>query len=305
MKRSLALAALAALAPLLVSCSKGKAPSGPPPTEKLALVVTPASPLLAKPEAKKPAIDVLYAGDLVYAVSPVTEKNFDRIDWKGVIDGATEAHSGATYLVHRAFLDGPSYGFRADFPSEIDVPERGWVCAEIKRAAPAAKKSQLALEACADTLRRARLPSGAFAAYIPCQIGDCPVALVQGSAVQVIAVDGLLTVRPTALPDGGGDALIVTRRFVRDDGAWTGGHLAVLGFEAGAPVQRAEIALDDIDARDPALVKNRVVSVVVTPGGVELKGERRHVLRASGSEEAKEPIHERYKLTREGLLPRL
>ncbi|MCC6526286.1 MAG: hypothetical protein IT373_26805 [Polyangiaceae bacterium] len=282
-------------------------PKPPPPappkpgTERLALVTATASPLLPKPDKNKSALDTLHAGDLVYAVSPVTEKGYDVVEWTGVLDGAEEHHGGQTFLVHRAHGDGPLYGFRVDFPSEIDVPERGFVCAAIGRGRG---ERSADLGACADRLRRAQLPSGALVAYVPCQTGACPVAAVEGDVAQVLVVDGLVDARPLALPDGGGDALLATTRFVRADGTWTGAELVVVGFAGGAPVRRGSLPLDEIDARGATEVKNRIVTAAVRGTDVHLTGESRRVVRSDGTELSKEAVDERYHLTPDGTFVR-
>lgn len=259
-----------------------------------------ASPLMSKPEGKRPALDTAHAGDLLYVVGPVTEKGYEHVDWKGVLDGAEVARSGDVYQVRRSKSDRPLYALGGDFAAETEAPDAGFLCAGIQRGAPEPRPPA---DGCADALRRVALPSGALAAYVPCQVGPCAVALWRAGELRALSVEGLVDARGLALPEGGGDALIATTRFVRADGAWTGGHVVVFGMGEGGPVRKSEIVLDEIDARQDE-VKNRVVTFEVMPEGVHLAGVLRRVRRADGEELSREPIDERYRFTRDAQMVR-
>ncbi len=285
---------------LAIALAAGCRRDPPPPTEKLARVTVTASPLMSKPEGKKPALDTAHTGDLLYVVGPVTEKGYEHVDWKGQLDGVEIARSGDAYQVRRSKSDRPLYALRGDFAEEVEVPDSGFLCAGIQRVAPEPRPPA---DGCADALRRVALPSGALAAFVPCQVGPCAVGLWRGGELRALAVEGLVEARALALPEGGGDALVAVTRFVRAGGAWTGGHVVVLGMGADGPVQKSELVLDEIDARQDE-VKNRVVTFEVTPEGVHLAGAVRRVRRSDGEVLSTEPIDERHRFTRDAQMVR-
>ncbi|MFO0758377.1 MAG: hypothetical protein U0359_17935 [Byssovorax sp.] len=110
-----------------------------------------------------------------------------------------------------------------------------------------------------------------------------------------VAIDGITTAR--VVPTEAGPALLAVSRYNREEGRLTGGVLVPIALSGSAPIALAPIPLDEIDARDPAIIKARMVRAELSwpsPGRtvVHLIGDRRETVLADGRELSRAPIDE-------------
>jgi hypothetical protein len=279
---------------ILCGCSRPEAapaPLQPLPKERATVIRSAEAPFLNELEDDESAAEVERPGTVLLVLKPLPP-----MKWKAMMGAAMAERGGPMAEVRMAPGDGILYGFKSDFGEEIDVPTTEGICAQI------AGNAALPLEArqprCKALLRRIQLPSGATVAFDPCATGPCAVALVRNGAVSSLAIEGVTSAR--LVPGEGDGTLLVTSRWIRADGAWTGSKLVPVSLAGSAPVQLADIPLDEIDARDPTKVSSRTVRVDISSGaggaGVHLVGDHRVQSRDDGRDLATTPIDETHRL---------
>lgn len=255
-----------------------------PPTERLFVVATPAAPLLDEAEDDEPATDVVHAGDLLRLARPL-----GTLKWRAPMEGVVSSREGPIAEVSRAG-ESKLFGWRSDLGEEIDAPTAAWIC-----GASGGDAGQGSVERCTSSLRRARRADGAFVAYTTQGIGPCPIVIVRAGLVNAIFVDGVSGGEQRTAGDR--STLLLTSRWVRAEGRWTGGNLVVVDVSGAIPVKRTEIPLDEIDARGAERVTNRQVKLELRGDAVHLTGERREIARADGKELSKVSIDETWPLS--------
>ncbi len=278
----------------LCACSPTKAtppPAPPLPTERVTLIKSVEAPLL--PQLKKTA--AVTEGEraglalLVVTVLP-------PMAWKAKMGAEITEREGPMAEVRTSPGDGILYGFRSDFGDEVELPTTDGICARI--AANPAIPAALLQPRCRGMLRRYRLPSGTVVAYEFCATGPCPVAVVRNGVVASIAVDGVVAAR--LVPGEGDGTLLLTSRWVRADGAWSGSRLVPVSLAGSTPVALPEIALDEVDARDPTKASSRSVRVDISSIAgsttVHLVGDHRVKARDDGRDLSTTPVDETHRL---------
>jgi hypothetical protein len=275
---------------LLGACDKPAPPppAGPPvPTERRPLVASEEAPFLSEAEDDEPAASVARAGEVVEVL-----RELGNLKWEAGLGDRTGKREGRLVEVRQAPESAILFGWKSDIGPEVDVPTAKGICEAIARdpAVPDAAKRP----SCAGLLRRVRLPDGAFAAYHVCTVGPCPVALVRDGQVRTTIVEGMHMARMMASPSG--SILLASTRWVRSDGAWTGGSFVPVKLGGPAPVVLAAIPADEVDARDATKVVTRAVKVALEatpPASLHVFGERSETARADGRKLASAPIDER------------
>lgn len=245
----IALGSLSLLA--LAAC---KQPEPPPTTERRPLIVVDEAPFLNEAEDDEAAADIGRRGEVVEQV-----RELGLLKWEAPMDGKIGKHEGRLIEVRQAPADAIHFGWKADLGPEVEVPTTGWICAALARdpaLSAAAKRTS-----CAGLLRRARLPDGAWLAYQICTTGPCPVAVVRGGHVGAVEVEGMVRARTVRSKDG--LLLLAWTRWVRLNGAWSGGSLQPIVLSGPAPTKLAPIVLDEVDARDAGKVVTRGVTVSI------------------------------------------
>jgi len=135
-------------------------------------------------------------------------------------------------------------------------------------------------------------------AYIQCAEPACPIAELSDGVVTSAVVPALSVVRVVTF--GKRQALLVWSHWMRSTD-WTGRR--VLVFLLSPPLQRiGEIAVEEVDARDPQTVSNRMGTLEILEDGLGFTGRRATVDRNTGAELSVEPVQERFVLTEEGKL---
>lgn len=267
-----------------------------PPIETMVLVRSAEAPLLGELKPKKAATEIGRAGELLFLVRPLPAM---ETGWKAEMGfrGPLAERSGPMAEVRRASGDGILHAFLSDLGDTVEVPTSGWFC---ERMAAASTVTDAARRAkCPTMLRRMRLADGAIAAFEPCVFGPCSVALWRGDVVSTIEVEGVLSGRGIA--GGPAGVLLLTTRWNREKGTWTGATLVPVALSGAAPSRLPDIALDEVDAREATQVSAREVKVEITapePGRslVHVTG-RRHVrARADGHELSSTPIDEEHRI---------
>jgi hypothetical protein len=274
---------------LLLSAACTKAP--PAPTERRPLIATAEAPLLKEAEDDEPAADIARAGEVVELV-----RELYPLRWEAKMGQTTGKRDGLLVQVRQAPGEGIFFGFKSDFGPEADVPLVPWICAAM--AADPSLPAAARRPNCNDRLRRFRMQDGAFAVYLICSEGPCPIGIVRDGHVAAIAVEGMVSAR-TVVEGGGGLGLLASTRWARSDGKWTGGALVPVELSGAAPVALPEIPLDDIDARDPTKVVARVVKTTIDekePLAVHIVGARTETTLADNRELSRVPIDERVPL---------
>lgn len=283
---------------LLLSGFASLAASGPKsqppavvPTESMTVVWSPDAPLLNEIESDEPPAEIAHAGELLWVDKPLPAM---AMKWRAPMGNGTGEREGPMSEVR--FTPGAAilYGFQVDLGRTVDVPSTKWLCEQIGRVKSLSEAARR--QPCRLHLRRTRLPSGAIVAFVPCSSGPCPIALAREGKVTAIAVDAVLSAR--VVPGGKDGTLLLTTRWSRANGQWTGGALVPVGISAGSLKRLSDIPTDAIDARDAQKVASRDVMVEITqpvPGSslVHVSGRRRDVRRADGHEFSSEPIDER------------
>jgi hypothetical protein len=282
---------------LLYGCSRPEptpTPAPPPAalaTEKVTLIKSAEAPFINELEDDEAAAEIGRAG-----MAMLVLKKLPPMKWKANMGSEPAERGGPMADVKMAPGDGILYGFQSDFGAEIDMPTTEAICAQVlaNTALPAAARQPR----CKQLLRRIHLPSGAVAAFDPCGTGPCAVAVVRDGVVSSFAVDGLTVAR--VVPGEGDGTLLITSRWIRADGAWSGSSLVPLSLAGRVPVMLPEIAVDEVDARDAKTVASRAVHVDFTTTGastvVHLVGDRRVRNRDDARELSSTPVDETHRL---------
>ncbi|MEP7121170.1 MAG: hypothetical protein ABJE95_09680 [Byssovorax sp.] len=293
-KRAIPLAA-AVFGGFLCACSRPE-PAPTPPlaplvTERVTLIKSAEAPFINELEDDESAAEIGRAGTALLVV-----KNIGPLKWKANMGEVAAERDGPMADVKMAPGDGILYGFRSDFGDEIDMPTTAAICAQV--ATNAALPAGVRQPRCQQLLRRYHLPSGAVAAFDPCATGPCVVAVVRNGVVSSLAIDGVTTAR--LVPGEGDGTLLVTSRWIRADGAWSGSRLVPVSLAGATPTLLAEIPIDEVDARDPKTVSSRSVRVdfVTTGAGtvVHLVGDQKVKARDDGHDLSTKPIDETHRL---------
>jgi hypothetical protein len=295
-KRAIVGAAAVLCGVSLFGCSRPDAPSPAPvapplATERVTLIKSAEAPFINELEDDEAAAEVERPG-----VALLIGKLLPPMKWKANMGDVMTEREGPMAEVRMAPGDGIVYGFRSDFGEEIDIPTTDAICAQIVKndALPLAARQPR----CKAMLRRFHLPSGTVVAYDPCATGPCAVAVVRNGVVSSLSFEGVTAARLVA---GAGDGtLLVTSRWIRADGAWTGSRFVPVSLAGTTPVVLPEIALDEVDARDPKQVASRSVRVELPSiaGGtvVHLVGDQRVKSRDDGHELSTSKIDETHAL---------
>ncbi len=295
-KRAIHVAA-AVFGVVLYGCSRPEptpAPAPPPAplaTERVTLIKSAEAPFINELEDDEAAAEIARTNLAMLITKPLPP-----MKWKANMGAEPAEREGPMAEVKMAPGDGLLYGFRSDFGDEIDMPTTEAICARVlgNAALPLAARQPR----CKQMLRRYHLASGAVAAFDPCATGSCAVAVVRDGVVSSFAVEGVTSAR--LVPGEGDGTLLITSRWIRADGAWSGSRLVPLSLAGSVPVLLPEIALDEVDARDPKTASSRAVRVDFTTSGgstvVHLVGDRRVKSRDDGRELSTTPVDETHSL---------
>ncbi len=279
---------ITAVASFSLGCRKPEEkPPAPqsPPTEQLTIVKSPSSPCLNGMRPAKDPVAVLRQGDLVEFIS---EKK-GHLSWKEKIDGVDATRDSDMVLIRRSPGNEQLYAFTQDFGETFDVPAASFICEGIEKAG-----IRMTFASCRENLQRHRSSSGRIAAFVMCVDGPCPVAVVDDGKVNVITVESMNSLRPLVV--GGQTIFLATHRFRRDDGKWTGGSLVPIDVSGPAPVARPEIQIDDVDARDPTIIRARSGQFEVKGNSVRVFGDRAETERDTGTDKSRVPFEETHSL---------
>ncbi len=272
---------------VMVSAMGGACQNGPSapvvPTEECLPAIVSAAPLIPRVEKDTGARDIAYSGDLVKFVRDVQE-----FQWVGKMDGAkTERNSMLMEVKH--VDDGVMrFGFRSDFGAPVRVPLTSYLCEKLKE--------QVSFEAarCPQELRRAIVNGGGLLSYYACASGPCPVGLYVGGKVRALLVESLGSGR---LFVGKTRSLLMGQaRISKDDGKQSGGVVVPIVLEGETITRAPDIAVDFIDARDVASVKQRLVSAKVSQTEVKITGEETVRSASDGTVISTKTIEEKYPL---------
>ena len=293
-KRAIPLAAAVLGGVFLYGCSRPEAspiPAPPLATERVTLIKSVEAPLLPQLKKNKETSEGERAG-----LALLVLKTLPPMAWKAKMGDVITEREGPMAEVRISPGDGILFGFRSDFGDEVEIPTTAAICARITLN-PA---SSVAMDQarCAAMLLRYRLPSGTLLAYEFCATGPCPVAVVRNGVVSSLTVDGVIAAR--LIPGEGDGTLLLTSRWIRADGAWSGSRLVPVSLAGGPPVALPEIALDEVDARDPKTASSRAVRVDIssTAGStvVHLVGDRRVKSRDDGRDLSTTAVDETHRL---------
>lgn len=280
---------------MLVGFSSGAAHAyALPPIETMVLVRSAEAPLLGELKPKKAATEIGRAGELLILVRPLPAM---ETGWKAEMGfrGPVAERSGPMAEVRRASGDGILHAFLSDLGETVEVPTSAWFCEHMASASSAKEAARRAR--CPTMLRRARLADGAIVAFEPCVFGPCSIALWREDRVSTIEVDGVLSGR--ILAGGPAGVLLLTTRWNREKGTWTGGTLVPVALSGEALSRLPDIALDEVDAREAAQVSGREVEFEIStpaPGKslVHVTGRVRVRARADGRELSSTPVDEKH-----------
>lgn len=246
------------------------------------LVRSPVAPFLNEIEDDEPPAELGHAGELLELGRDIPAM---KAPWKAPMgDGTTGEREGPMAEVRWAPGGAILYAFKADLGDVISVPSAAWICDQIGHDAR-----------CATHLRRIRLSSGAVLGFAAYPSGPCPVVVVRQGRVHKLTVEGVTSAK--LVPGGTEGVLLLTTRWVRAKGHWTGGALVPVALSTAAPKRLPEIPIDEVDARDAAKVTSREVKIQITPASlghsrIRVSGRRRVVDRSDGRELASAPIEE-------------
>jgi hypothetical protein len=294
--RAIHVAAMVLGGGLLYGCSRPDAAPTPPPkaalaTERVTLIKSPLAPFLNELEDDEGAAEVERPGLALLVV-----RALPAMKWKAQMGEQIAEREGPMAEVKMAPGDGILYGWRSDLGDEIDMPTTEGICAQVvgNAAIPLAARQPR----CKSMLRRFHLPSGTVVAYDPCATGPCTVAVVRNGVVSSIAVEGVTSAR---IVGGEGDGtLLLTSRWIRADGAWSGSGFVPVPLGNGPLVALPEIRLDEVDARDPKIASSRAVRVDITAGSdgavVHLVGNLTVKSRDDGRELSKSSFDETHRV---------
>jgi hypothetical protein len=262
----------------------GASTSGAIATERMTPIAVADAPLFAEAPAGK-----LQPGELVLVARPLP-----AMRWRGKLDGKPAERDGPLVEVRRAPGEASFRMFQADLGAAIEVPAAGWICDRLGSVAtPGVDRGR-----CAERMRRGRTADGALFAWLPCAVGPCPVALVQGGRVTAVTVDGIVDAVPVVV--AGATVLLCTSRWSRASGTWTGGDLVAVSLGGAVPVRGGEIALDHVDARDAVRIKSRTAALTIAADLVQLTGTEQTTERDSNQVLASTRFDSRYRIERDG-----
>jgi hypothetical protein len=258
----------------------------------MAVVKSADAPFLNELEDDEPPAEVGHAGELADVVKPLPPL---KAAWRAPMgDGTTGEREGP--MAEVSWTQGGSilYAFAKDLGDVHDVPTAQWICEQFEGNASLPETARRTR--CTTLLRRVLLPSGAILAFAPCASGPCPVAVLRDGKVGAVAVDGIVSGR--VVPGGKDGIALLSTRWTRADGKWSGGTLVPVALSGGRPKRLADIPTDEVDARDQLKVSSREVKVQITQpvaGGslVRVSGRRRLVNGQDGRELSTAPIDER------------
>jgi len=288
MKHVSASTLVVALVVASAGCGKKQdnAPAQPPPaTEKLTLVAADIAPCLNGLRPTKEPTAILRKGDLVY----VRSDSKGHLSWKQKVDGVEMSRDSDMVIVSRSPGNEQLHAFTKDLGDSIDVPTAAFFCGEIDRAG-----IRLTRLACSDALQRHRTSSGTTVGFVICNDGPCPIVSVENHKAHVIHVDAMIDVRPIIVD--GRTILLATRRFNRNDGTWTGGAVVPIDMSSSVPKVGNEIQLDEVDARDSALVRTRSAQFEIKGNVVRVFGDRAETERTTGVDKSRVPFEETHVL---------
>jgi len=274
------------LAPVLTSlaCCVGACRKPPPvPTEKLLVTTSLMAPGLAELEDDEGSDRTVFRGDVLISI-----RRIPNFRWKGAMEGKMTQREGEVIEASRTPADGPSYVFASDM-TEMDVPQASWMCA--KMGNPVIFNTP-----CDRSIRRISAPGGRFIAWLTCVENNCPVAELSDGTVTSTTIPALSSLRLVTF--GSQSVVLAWSRWVRSSD-WTGGNLILM--LASPPLRRiGEIPMDEVDARDPVQVLNRLGTLEILDDGVRYKGKRAMIERQTGKELSATAFDERYWVTPEG-----
>ena len=252
------------------------------PKERWTEIASDVAPLLMSPAEKEPPPDIIHRGELVRVGASVTAAT-----WEGDLDGVPSRREGTVFRVRRSAEGSETLAFQADLGGEVTASPAGALCEAL------AKKGPFELGGCKTSVQRARGADGAIVSFVRCGAGACPVAVERDEKLGAIALPNLTA---TFFVTGKKkSALVGVTRYSEDDGKHTGGKIWVVALDGPEPVKVEEHAADEIDARDPARVTQRIVSVEVSRSEIRVKGSRDERA-ADGKVLASKKVDERYPL---------
>lgn len=270
---------------LMTSCGKKKETPAAATTEKMTVVASDVAPCLNGLRPTKEPMAVLRKGDLIY----VRGEPKGHLVWKEKVDGVVTTRDSDMILFSRWPSTEELYVFTKDLGETIDVPNVATFCDAIQKSGAKWQRYE-----CKNALQRHRTASGKFVGYIVCTEGQCPVALHHEGQTQVITIDGLLDLRSYIVD--GQTIFLATKRFSKNEGTWTGGAIVPIDFSGATPKTLPEIPLDEVDARDVAIVRTRTVQTELRGKTMRVFGDKAETERASGVVKSKEAFDETHQL---------
>ncbi len=270
---------------LLTSCGKKKETPATPTTEKMTVVASDVAPCLNGLRPTKEPMAVLRKGDLIY----VRGESKGHLVWKEKVDGVVTTRDSDMILFSRWPSTEELYVFTKDLGETIDVPNVATFCDAIQKSGAKWQRYD-----CKNALQRHRTASGKFVGYIVCTEGQCPIALHHEGQTQVVTIDGLLDLRSYIVD--GQTIFLATKRFSKNEGTWTGGAIVPIDFSGTTPKVLAEIPLDEVDARDAAIVRTRTVQTELRGKTIRVFGDKAETERSSGVVKSKEAFDETHQL---------
>jgi hypothetical protein len=254
------------------------------PTEKMLVVKVPSAPGLSELTPHMTANHPVFWGEVF-----LQRRRFPDFQWEGAFEGATARRTGAIEAA-RVPLDGPTFVFGSDL-IEADVPTSSWLCSKMGNPVVMGMP-------CAQGIRRTVASSGKLIAYLQCADPACPVAELSDGTVTPATVPALSALRVVAI--GKRQVVLAWSHWMKSTD-WTGRRVLVM--LVAPPLQRiGDISLEEIDARDPDTVINRLGTFEILDDGLGFTGKRATMDRKTGAELKAEPIRERFVLTDEGKL---
>lgn len=273
-----AVSAIAVATGLALGCNGAP----PPPQEKWRVVASATAPLFRKLKDGAAPHDLIRAGELVKVV-----RELRSLHWSGKMEGVEAARDGLALEVKYA-EDGMVLSlFQQDLGAELSVPTTSHLCEEI------AGQGSFHMARCPALLRRARTADGALLLYMTCNEGPCPVGLLKDGKLSVIAVENLTSAQ--FFTGKKKSLLLAATRWTKDEGKQSGGALVPIVLDGPTPARKDEIAVDQIDSRNPDKMLARLVTARVTAAEITLGGEET-VAAADGTLASKKPIQEKHPL---------
>lgn len=256
----------------------------PIPTEKLLVAKNPAAPGLSELQPHMTSNHTIYWGEVFRP-----HATFPDFEWEGTCEGEVLKRKGAIQIGQTP-LEGGVYAFTSDF-LEAGVPTASWLC--MKMGSPAAMG-----QPCENVLRRIVASSGKLVAYVNCLDATCPMAELSDGKLTTIQVPTPLKVRVVKF--GQTPTVLLWSHWGKGPD-WTGASLSVFALQP--PLQKlAEIALQEIDARDPVQVLNRLGTAEIVEDGVRVQGKKVMVERETAKELSSAEFDEKYVITSTGVV---